>query len=73
MGSAGANEPVLHNSVLIRTREPSRGARWVMPAFVAAVLVVGAGAFAFLATHPTPPIVNHAVAAAPATPSGGAG
>ena len=58
------DEPVLHNSVLIQTREPARLRRgWVAPMFVGLAVVIAAGVWVLVETHPGAPIVNHAVAA----------
>jgi len=69
------DEPALHNSVLTRSHEPPRSGdhRWLMIVPLAVVLVAGAAFWAYVQTHPTGPIVNHAVAnvqAAPTAPSG---
>jgi hypothetical protein len=57
---------VIHNSVLLRTREPAGAGRsWIAPALLGVALVTGAIIWGFMATHPTGPVVNHAVAAAP--------
>ena len=64
----------LHNSVLIRTHEPPRSDHSRLYAAVMGLAVImGIGAWAFVQTHPGPPIVSHAVAADPATPATGGG
>ncbi len=63
-----SDEAVLHNPVLLRTREPaSSKGRWVMPTLLGAAIVLGAAVLGFVATHPGPPVVNHAVASTPAS------
>jgi nitric oxide reductase large subunit len=63
--------PEAHNSVLIRTHEPPHGTHnWIAPTIVAVAIVIGAGIWGFMATHPSGPVVNHSVGAAPATPGG---
>ena len=55
--------PELHNSVLLRTHEPEPAYRhWVVPALVAVAILIGAAVWGFVATHPSGPVVNHAVA-----------
>jgi hypothetical protein len=56
----------IHNSVLIRTHEPPRETHaWVAPTLVGVAVVTGAIIWGLLATHPSGPVVNHSVAAAP--------
>jgi hypothetical protein len=67
--SAPANgEGVIHNSVLIRTREPARETHpWAAPAVLGVAVVVATVIWGVMATHPSGPVENHAVAAAPTT------
>ena len=59
-------EGVIHNSVLIRTHEPPRERHpWLVPTLLGVALVTGAVIWGVVATHPTGPVVNHAVADAP--------
>ena len=60
-----------HNPVLTRSHEPARANHaWVaiIPAIIA--VVAGAAIWAYVSTQKSPTIINHAVAAAPATPAG---
>jgi hypothetical protein len=53
-----------HNSVLIRTREPSRETHpWVAPTLLGVAVLAGAIIWGVMATHPGGPVVNHAVGA----------
>jgi hypothetical protein len=62
---AAAGE-VIHNSVLIRTHEPPRESHsWVAPTLLGVAVVTGAIIWGVMATHPSGPVVNHAVASAP--------
>jgi hypothetical protein len=54
----------------MRTREPVRKGAWIVPTLAGAVLLIGAALWGYVATHPAPPLVNHAVAASDG-PSGG--
>ena len=66
-GPAGG-EGVVHNNVLIRTHEPERTVHsWVAPAVLGIALVTGLAIWGFMATHPSGPVVNHSVSAAPTT------
>ncbi|HEY3798483.1 MAG TPA: hypothetical protein VGL58_09020 [Caulobacteraceae bacterium] len=70
---AGA-EPVAHNSVLIRTREPRDAMQqWLVPVLLVATIAAGAGTWFYLGTHHATPLVNHAVATTdgPAYQTGG--
>ena len=61
-------EGVIHNSVLIRTHEPARTTHsWAAPAVLGVAVVIGAAIWGYVATHPSGPVENHAVAAAPTT------
>jgi hypothetical protein len=63
----------LHNSVLMRASKPvGANHSWVAPAVLGIALVAGAVVWGVMAAHPPPPVVNHAVAAAPTsfTPTG---
>jgi hypothetical protein len=54
-----------HNSVLIRTHEPPRESHtWVAPALLGVAVLTGAIIWGVMATHPSGPVVNHAVGAA---------
>ena len=66
---AGAGgEGVIHNSVLIRTHEPSRTTHsWAAPAVLAVAIVMAGAIWGFMATHTSGPVVNHSVAEAPTT------
>ena len=55
----------IHNSVLIRTHEPSRETHpWIAPTLLGVAVVAGAIIWGVMATHPSGPVVNHAVGAA---------
>jgi len=57
-----------HNSVLIRTHEPARETHpWVAPTLLGVAVVTGAIIWGMMATHPSGPVVNHAVSSAPAS------
>ena len=59
-------EGVVHNNVLIRThKSPRESHAWVAPTLLGVALVAGAVIWGVVATHPSGPVVNHAVAAAP--------
>jgi len=61
-----SGEGVIHNSVLIRTHEPTRMTHaWVAPAVLGVAIVAGAAIWGFMATHPSGALVNHSVASAP--------
>jgi hypothetical protein len=64
---AAHDEPMFHNPVLTRTKEPARvmGGPWLVVIPLAVVILAGGVFAAFVATHPAPPLVNHAVAALP--------
>ncbi|MBV9993683.1 MAG: hypothetical protein JO127_00590 [Caulobacteraceae bacterium] len=64
-GPSASDEPVVHNSVLIRTHEPGESKRWIMPAILGAFVVIGVAAWAYVESQPAPPVVNHAVGEAP--------
>jgi hypothetical protein len=74
-GPDTAGSTTLHNSVLIRSRQPPRAAAhsWIMVGGLAVAIVAGGAFWAYAQTHPAGPLVNHAVAAAPtsATPWAG--
>jgi len=62
--TSGGSE--LHNSVLMRASKPvGANHSWVAPAVLGVALVAGAVIWGVMAAHPPPPVVNHAVAAAP--------
>jgi hypothetical protein len=64
----GAGDEGVHNSVLIRTHEPERTVHsWAGPAVLGVAVVIGVAIWGFMATHPSGPVVNHSVAAAPTT------
>jgi len=63
-------EPQAHNSVLIRTHEPRSKRAWVTPTLLAIALLGGAAVWVYTEIHPAAPIVNHAVASAPASSGG---
>ncbi len=67
---AAHDEPMFHNPVLTRTREPARAhsSPWmvVIPAVLAVIAAIAA--WVYVDTHPAPPVVNHAVGAMPSTP-----
>jgi hypothetical protein len=66
--SAPASGEGVHNSVLIRTHEPARETHpWAAPAVLGVALVIGVIIWGVMATHPTGPVENHAVASAPTT------
>jgi hypothetical protein len=69
--SAPSDAPMLHNSVLTRPHEPPRAGNhsWIMLGALGVALVAGAAFWVYDTTHPAGPLVNHAVAAAPATPA----
>jgi hypothetical protein len=68
LSSPASGEGVIHNSVLIRTHEPARISHaWVAPAVLGVAIVAGAAIWGFMATHPSGPVVNHSVSAAPTT------
>ena len=69
-GPPAAGEGVAHNPVLMRTREPWHKGGWVVPTLAGAVVLIGAALWGYVATHPAPPLVNHAVAGSD-SPSGG--
>jgi hypothetical protein len=58
---------MFHNPVLTRTHEPARAhsSPWLVVIPVVLAVVAGVGAWVYVQTHPSGPIVNHAVAAAP--------
>ena len=61
-----AGEAVIHNSVLIRTHEPARTTHsWVVPTLLGVALIGGAAIWGVMATHPSGPLVNHAVSDTP--------
>lgn len=64
-------EQAFHNSVLTRTHEPPRAGRhsWLMVVPLVVVVIAGAAFWVYVSGHPATPIVNHAVAQAPSTPS----
>jgi hypothetical protein len=65
---AGNGESTIHNSVLIRTHEPARETHpWAAPAVLGVAVVIAAVIWGVMATHPSGPVENHAVAAAPTT------
>jgi hypothetical protein len=67
---SSSNGEGLHNSVLIRTHEPPASDHGRLYAAVMGVaLVMGIAAWVYVSTHSGPPIVNHAVAAASASPT----
>ncbi|MEJ0065287.1 MAG: hypothetical protein WDM85_07395 [Caulobacteraceae bacterium] len=52
--------------MLIRTHEPARESHtWVAPTLLGVAAVTGAIIWGVMATHPSGPVVNHAVATAP--------
>lgn len=59
----------LHNPVLTRSHEPPRSAShsWIMFGGLGVAIVAGVAFWAFAASHPAGPIVNHAVAASTQT------
>jgi hypothetical protein len=64
-----SGEGVIHNSVLIRTHEPSRMThRWVVPAVLGLAILAGGSIWGVMATHPSGPLVNQSVASAPTSP-----
>lgn len=69
--TASSNEPALHNSVLTRTHEPPRSGNhsWIMVVPLVVAIIAGAGFWVFVQSHPSGPLVNHAVAAAPMKPA----
>jgi hypothetical protein len=68
---AAPDAPAFHNPVLTRTHEPARSGNhsWIMLGALAVAVVAGAAFWYFDQTHPAGPLVNHAVAAVPATPA----
>ncbi len=55
-----------HNSVLIRTHEPPRETHtWVAPTLLGVAVLTGAIIWGVMATHPSGPLVNHAVGSTP--------
>ena len=55
----------IHNSVLIRTHEPPRESHtWVAPTLLGVAVLAGAIIWGVMATHPSGPVVNHAVGTA---------
>ena len=73
LGAEPAAEGV-HNSVLIRTPEPTRSTHsWVVPTLIGVAILGGGLIWGFMATHPAAPVVNHAVSDAPSGFATGAG
>jgi hypothetical protein len=65
-GAESASAGEMHNSVLIRTHEPARMSHsWVAPAVLGVAILGAAAIWGFIATHPSGPVVNHSVSAAP--------
>ncbi len=64
---AAPDEPHYHNDVLTRTHEPGRAhsSPWMVIVPVALALIVGAGTWAYIQTHPSAPVENHAGAPPP--------
>jgi hypothetical protein len=61
-------ENVIHNSVLIRTHEPTRTTHsWAGPAVLGLAVVIAGAIWGFMATHTSGPVVNHAVGASSTT------
>ncbi len=58
-----------HNPVLTRTHEPARAGNhsWIMLGALAVAIVAGVAFWAYAASHPAGPVVNHAVAASAPT------
>jgi hypothetical protein len=66
VSAPASGEGVIHNNVLIRTHEPVRTTHsWVVPTLLGLAVVSGAAIWGYVATHPTGPMVNHAVSDAP--------
>jgi hypothetical protein len=64
--NTASGEGAFHNSVLMRSSKPiGANHSWAVPAVLGMAAVAGAILWGVMASHPSGPVVNHAVADAP--------
>ena len=68
-GARASDEPLFHNPVLMRTREPAASYTWVAPSLAGLTALIAVLVIAYMQAHPSKPLINHAVATAPPSAS----